>query len=132
MMPPQLGLEQKALYITPYKEQATRAEEAFKSVGLDMTVGTVDASQGKQAPVVVFDLCTAKETVFWKTPTMARRFNVALTRATHHVVIIAPEQLVLPLQGGQPRAIGRWIPECPVRHPQPGCETAWPYHNLWG
>lgn len=91
---PGLGLPQKALYITPYKEQATKAEESFKSVGLEMTVGTVDASQGKQAPLVVFDLCAGKETQFWQTATMARRFNVALTRATHHLVVLVPEALL--------------------------------------
>ncbi len=91
---PALKLPGRALYITPYKEQATRAEEALKTTTLDMTIGTVDASQGKQAPLVVFDLCTAKETPFWRTDTMARRFNVALTRATHHLVVIAPEGLV--------------------------------------
>ncbi len=92
---PGLGLEPKGLYITPYKDQAERAEKALQSTGLALTIGTVDASQGKQAPVVVFDLCTPKETQFWNTSTMARRFNVALTRATHHLVVIAPERLVL-------------------------------------
>lgn len=91
---PGMDLPLRGLYITPYKEQAMKAEDAFASIAMDLTVGTVDASQGKQAPIVVFDLCTPRETVFWKTATMARRFNVALTRATHHVVVIAPERLV--------------------------------------
>jgi ATP-dependent RNA/DNA helicase IGHMBP2 len=90
----ELGLPLRGLYITPYKEQATKAEDAFNTIAMDLTVGTVDASQGKQAPIVVFDLCTAKETIFWQTPTMARRFNVALTRATHHLVVIVPEGLL--------------------------------------
>lgn len=91
---PGLDLPLRGLYITPYKDQAIKAEEALKTVGMDLTIGTVDASQGKQAPIVVFDLCTPKETRFWETATMARRFNVAMTRATHHVVLVVPSGLM--------------------------------------
>ena len=90
-IPPEEPLPAVAI-ITPYREQAVRAEDRIESVptlaDLDITINTVDGFQGREREVVYLSLVrsnTRSEIGFLAD---YRRMNVALTRAKVQLVLI--------------------------------------------
>ena len=90
-IPPEEPLPAVAI-ITPYREQAVRAEDRIESVpalvDLDVTINTVDGFQGREREVVYLSLVrsnTRSEIGFLAD---YRRMNVALTRAKVQLVVI--------------------------------------------
>ncbi len=90
-IPPEHPLPDIAV-ISPYREQAVRAEERLEELNslamLDITVNTVDGFQGREREVVYLSLVrsnTRSEIGFLSD---YRRMNVALTRAKLQLVVI--------------------------------------------
>ena len=90
-IPPEEPLPAVAI-ITPYREQAVRAEDRIEAVpalaDMDVTINTVDGFQGREREVVYLSLVrsnTRSEIGFLSD---YRRMNVALTRAKVQLVVI--------------------------------------------
>ena len=90
-IPPEEPLPTVAI-ITPYREQAVRAEDRIEAVpalaDMDVTINTVDGFQGREREVVYLSLVrsnTRSEIGFLSD---YRRMNVALTRAKVQLVVI--------------------------------------------
>ena len=90
-IPPEVPLPSVAI-ITPYREQAVRAEDRIDEVSsladMEVTVNTVDGFQGREREVVYLSLVrsnTRSEIGFLSD---YRRMNVALTRAKVQLVVI--------------------------------------------
>ncbi len=77
------------LVITPYREQeallrkAIEREESLRTPAIE--VATLDRCQGREADLVIISLVRERASSFLDTP---NRWNVALTRAREHLVIV--------------------------------------------
>ena len=95
--PPEFTLPSIAV-ITPYREQAVRAEERFdeetRLADLDITVGTVDGFQGRERDVVYVSLVRSNSKGEIGFLADYRRMNVALTRARKQLVVIGDSATV--------------------------------------
>ncbi len=79
-------------YISPFRRQARLFEDALAALPLqgmagDITASTVDAFQGSERRVILYDLTTQ---VPRKPHEDHRRLNVSLTRAQDQLLILAP------------------------------------------
>jgi superfamily I DNA and/or RNA helicase len=82
----------EVLVITPYSEQEMRLRDAIelrRASGhfgaLDIDVCTLDRCQGREAEHVFISLVRGRATVFLDMP---KRWNVALTRAMQHLIVV--------------------------------------------
>ncbi|MGB0653730.1 MAG: DEAD/DEAH box helicase, partial [Thermoplasmatota archaeon] len=84
-------------YISPFRSQARLFEETLEATQLlggasgDVTASTVDAFQGSERQVILYDLTT---TMPRKPHEDHRRLNVSLTRAQELLVLIGPRPFV--------------------------------------
>jgi superfamily I DNA and/or RNA helicase len=121
-IPPEYPLPRVAV-ITPYREQAVRAEERTDEIpalaDLHLTINTVDGFQGREREVVYLSLVRSNERGEIGFLSDYRRMNVALTRAKVQLVVVGDSATI----GGDPffRAFLEYI----ERHGS--YQTAWEY-----
>jgi superfamily I DNA/RNA helicase len=79
----------QVLFVTPFAAQARFFRQLFATMGLDTwSSTTVHSQQGSQADIVVFDTVNGGSTG-WPPDEWKRLVNVGLSRAKHHVILIA-------------------------------------------
>ncbi|MEZ9369657.1 TM0106 family RecB-like putative nuclease [Shewanella sp. 10N.286.51.B2] len=84
---------QDILFVAPYNHQVSKLQQAL---GVDAKVGSVDKFQGKEAPIVIFSMCSSDanesarglDFLFDK-----HRINVAISRAQALAIIVGNPKL---------------------------------------
>ena len=70
------------------REVCRGAEAGGESEGTSCLIGTVDSFQGNERGIILLSTCSPQGARQVKFCADAKRLNVSLTRATHHLVVV--------------------------------------------